>query len=85
MLSIIHHLYPRLSEAEKASFSSFQWAGPNQLLASLLCSLQIVCVELEGCHLHPVPQPLDLQTLGEVVLVILTDDLLQFLNLVFHP
>lgn len=63
---------------------SFQWAEPKQLLASLLCSLQVACVEVEGCRLHPMAQPLDLQTLDEVVLVVLTDDLLQFLNLVLQ-
>lgn len=49
------------------------------------CSVQIASVVLERSHLDPIAQPLDLQVLEMVVLIILNDDLLQFTNLTLHP
>ena len=51
----------------------------------LLRSVQIASVVLEGSHLDPTAQPLDLQILEVVVLIVLDDDLLQFTNLTLHP
>lgn len=51
----------------------------------LLRSVQIASVVLEGSHLDPTAQPLDLQILEVVFLVVLDDDLLQFTNLTLHP
>lgn len=56
----------------------------KQPLVSLCRSVQIASVVLEGSHLDPMAQPLDLQILEMVVLVILDDDLLQFTNLSLH-
>lgn len=47
--------------------------------------MQIASVVLEGSHLDPIAQPLDLQILEVVVLVVLDDDFLQFADLALHP
>lgn len=46
--------------------------------------MQIASAVLEGSHLDLVTQPLDLQILEEVVLIVLDDNLLQFPYLALH-
>lgn len=48
-------------------------------------SVQIASVVLEGSHPNPITQPLDLQLLEVVVLVVLDDDLLQLTDFALHP
>jgi len=48
-------------------------------------SVQVAGVVLEGRHLDPAAQRLDLQILEVVVLVILDDDVLQFTDFPLHP
>lgn len=47
--------------------------------------MQIASVVLEGSHLDPIAEPLYLQILEMVVLVVLDDDPLQFTDLTLHP
>lgn len=46
--------------------------------------MQIASVVMEGSHLDPITQPLDLQVLEMVVLIIPDDDLLKFSYLTLH-
>lgn len=57
----------------------------KQLVVLLPRSVQIARVVLEGGHLDPITQPLDLKILEIVVLVVLDDYLLQFTYLTLHP
>lgn len=57
----------------------------KQPRTQFLSSVQITSVVLEGGHLDPITQPLDLQILDVVLLVVLDDDLLQLTNLSLHP
>lgn len=47
--------------------------------------MQIASVVLEGGHPNPIAQPLDLQLLEVVVLVVLDYDSLQFADFTLHP
>lgn len=76
---------PSVEDCRKVLRSAFLQQLGSGAAAPPPRSVQVAGVVLERRQLHAVPQPLDLQVLEVIVLVVLNDDPLQFADFALHP